>query len=115
MAERFQEKESSVAEIAVKIAMTRELPPGRTKVALVAGRMIALFNVQGTIYAIDNECPHQGGPIGDGSLKGTVVSCPWHLWQYDVTSGKCLSNPYANVHSYPVQVKEDAVWVTVAS
>jgi len=76
---------------------------------------MALFNVAGAIYAMDNECPHQGGPIGDGSIKGTVVSCPWHLWQYDVTSGKCLTNPYANVRSYPVQVSGDEIWVTITS
>jgi nitrite reductase/ring-hydroxylating ferredoxin subunit len=104
-----------VAENTVKVAVTRELPPGRIKVAMAQGRMIALFNVKGTIYAMDNECTHQGGPIGDGSLKGTVVSCPWHLWQFDVTSGKCLSNPFGHVRSYPVQVTGDEIWVTVAS
>ena len=102
-------------EKALKVATTRELPPGRIKVVTAGGRWMALFNVAGAIYAMDNECPHQGGPIGDGSIKGTVVSCPWHLWQYDVTSGKCLTNPYANVRSYPVQVSGDEIWVTITS
>jgi nitrite reductase/ring-hydroxylating ferredoxin subunit len=75
--------------------------------------LIAVFNVDGTFYAIDNECPHSGGPLGEGSLKGAMVSCPWHLWRYDVTSGACLTNPFGHVRSYPTQVSGDEVWVIV--
>jgi nitrite reductase/ring-hydroxylating ferredoxin subunit len=102
-----------VAEKVVKIATTDEVPPGHGKALWAGGRLIALFNVNGTFYAIDNECPHSGGPLGEGSLKGNVVSCPWHLWQYDVTSGACLSNPFAHVRSYPLRISAGEVWLTI--
>ena len=104
-----------MAEKVLKVGTTEQIPPGGVRIVLVAGKMVAVFNIDGTFHAIDNECPHQGGPIGEGSLKGAVVSCPWHWWQYDVASGKCLSNPFAQLQSYPVRVAGDEVWVTIAS
>ena len=104
-----------MAEQVIKVATTEAIPPGRVRVVWAGRKLIAVFNVDGTFYAVDNECTHQGGPLGEGSLHGTVVSCPWHLWRYDVTSGKCLSNPFGQVQSYPVHVSGAEVWVTIAS
>jgi len=70
-----------------KIAKTSELPNGTGKVIEFNGKEIALFNRDGKFFAINNVCPHQGGPLGDGYLEGTVVTCPWHGWQFDVTNG----------------------------
>lgn len=103
-----------MAEKRFKVATLKDLPRRGGKVVKAGGALIALFNVDGTLYAIDNECPHQGGPLAEGDLKGTLVRCPWHLWQYDVTSGQCLSNPFGHVRSYPVEVTEGEVWVTIA-
>lgn len=65
-----------------------DCPPG-TGVECVAGdRVVALFNVEGNFYALDGICPHQGGPLGKGVLSGCVVTCPWHGWQFDVTTGQ---------------------------
>jgi nitrite reductase/ring-hydroxylating ferredoxin subunit len=50
--------------------------------------MVAIANVDGTLHAIDGLCPHQGGPLGTGELCGTVLTCPWHGWQFDVTTGR---------------------------
>jgi len=104
-----------VPEKQIKIGTMKDIPRTGGKVLKAAGRLIALFNVNGTLHAIDNECPHQGGPLAEGSTNGTIVSCPWHLWRYDVTSGQCLTNPYGHVRSYPVSVSGDAVWVTITS
>ena len=71
----------------VKVAQTSEIPDGQGKCVEVEGKRIAIFNVEGTYYAIDDICPHQGGPLGEGELSGTVVTCPWHGWEYDVTTG----------------------------
>jgi NAD(P)H-dependent nitrite reductase small subunit len=106
-------QETGVAAKRIKVAMLKEVPRNYGKVVQADGRLIALFKVQDTIYAIDNECPHRGGPLGEGSVRGKIVSCPWHLWLYDLTSGKCLSNPYGHVRSYPVSVDGDEVWVTI--
>jgi NAD(P)H-dependent nitrite reductase small subunit len=102
-----------VAERRFKVARLQELPRSGGKVVKAGGTLIALFNVQGELYAIDNECPHSGGPLAEGDLQGTTVRCPWHLWQYDVTSGRCLSNPFGDVRSYPVEVADGEVWVTI--
>lgn len=88
-----------------RIAGTANIKPG-TGAAIEAGeKSLAVFNVEGTYYAIDNECVHRGGPLGDGELEGTTVTCPWHGWTYDVTTGKCINNPSACVKSYPVHIE----------
>jgi NAD(P)H-dependent nitrite reductase small subunit len=106
-------QETGVADKRIKVAALREIPRNYGKVVQAGGKLIALFKVQDAIYAIDNECPHRGGPIGEGSVKGKLVSCPWHLWAFDITSGQCLSNPYGHVRSYPVNIEGDDVWVMI--
>jgi len=61
-----------------KIAETKDLPPGSGTIVEAGGRTLALFNVDGTFYAIDNTCLHRGGPLGEGDLDDTIVTCPWH-------------------------------------
>jgi len=77
----------------IDIAAVDDLPPGNAREAVVGGEMVAVFNVDGEFYALDGVCPHQGGPLGQGSLSGTTVTCPWHGWQFDVTTGKHLLSP----------------------
>ncbi len=89
----------------VKVASTIEVTPGAGIVAEVSGQAIAVFNVDGTYYAIDNTCVHRGGPLGEGDLEGEDVSCPWHGWQYNVKTGACVNNPSASVKSYQVKVE----------
>ena len=95
-----------------KIAKTGDLVPGSGKVVKVEGETIALFNVDGTCYAIGNTCPHRGGPLGEGSLEGTTVTCPWHGAQFDVKTGEVLAPPAAlGVKSYPVRVEGEDVLI----
>ena len=89
----------------VRVAGTGEITPGGGIVAEVNGQSIALFNVDGTFYAIDNTCAHRGGPLGEGELEGDVVTCPWHAWQFNVKTGISINNPSACVKRYPVQVE----------
>ncbi|HXF28510.1 MAG TPA: Rieske 2Fe-2S domain-containing protein [Chlamydiales bacterium] len=92
-----------------------ELPvegKGRS-IVFKGGVEIALFCVQGAYYAIDNICPHEGGPLGEGELDGEIVSCPWHGWQFDVKNGKCQHLWDENVASYPVEVVDGEVFVTL--
>ncbi len=97
----------------VKVASTSDLAPGQCKVADAGGKPIALCNVNGTFYAIDNTCLHQGGPLGEGSMETTTLTCPWHAWQWDVTTGKSTVNPAMGVTCYPVKVEGDDVMVEV--
>jgi nitrite reductase/ring-hydroxylating ferredoxin subunit len=77
----------------------------------VGGRVIALFNVDGAFLAIDNTCAHRGGPLAEGTLEGSVVTCPWHGWKYDCRSGASLTAPGRTVASYPVEVRGSDVLV----
>ena len=97
----------------VKAASLSELSPGSAKVVEVAGKTLALFNVDGTIYATDNTCLHQGGPLGEGELTGDVVVCPWHQWEYNVRSGENVGNSFLKIATYLVQVEGDDIKVGV--
>jgi nitrite reductase (NADH) small subunit/3-phenylpropionate/trans-cinnamate dioxygenase ferredoxin subunit len=76
-----------------RVCDDRELQPGQGRAFWVEGRSIALFNVGGKFYAMENECTHEGGPLGDGLLRGERVLCPWHGAEFDVTTGAALSPP----------------------
>lgn len=95
----------------VTVARTADVKSGSGFVAEVAGKVIAIFNIDGTYYAIDNTCVHRGGPLGEGDLEGDVVSCPWHGWQYDVKTGGCVGNPSAKVATYQVKVVGEDITV----
>lgn len=88
----------------VRVAGTEEVKPGHGIVAEVNGKTVAVFNVNGEFRAIDNTCLHRGGPLGEGDVEGNVVTCPWHGWQFDVTTGACVNNPSAKVEVYEVRV-----------
>jgi len=87
------------------------LVPGEIGEVIIAGTAIAVANVDGTFYAIQNGCPHADGPLGEGSLKGTQLTCPYHGWQFDVSTGDCLVNPEARIQTYDVAIEGDAVCV----
>jgi len=97
----------------VKAAKTGDLRVGEARTVEVGDKSIALCNADGTIYAVDNTCLHRGGPIGGGFLDGTTVTCPWHGWQYDVTTGQCATNPAARLTRYEVRIEGDDVLVAV--
>ena len=98
----------------VPVARVEEVPPGSSKVVVVAGHIVALFNVDGEFHALSNTCLHRGGPVGEGYLDGEVITCPWHGWQYDVRSGRNLLNPLARLKQYPVKVEDGHVLVAPA-
>ncbi len=87
------------------------LEAGQIIEIIIGGTAIAVANVGGQFHAISNTCAHAEGPLGEGSLDGAVVACPYHGWQYDVRDGSCLTNPQVKVASYPVQVVGAAVCV----
>jgi nitrite reductase (NADH) small subunit len=93
----------------LKVANLSDLDVGSCKVVEAGGKTIALFNVDGAIYALDNTCLHRGGPLGEGILEGRVVTCPWHMWEYDVSTGEKVGSPEIKVVSYPVRVEGNDV------
>ena len=94
-----------------KAADLSELPAGAIREVQVGGKPVALANVGGTIYAINGTCLHRGGPLGQGVLEGTVVTCPWHGWQFDVITGKAVMNPNAGVGCLRTEVRGNEVFV----
>ena len=97
----------------VKVASAADIPSGTGKVVEAGGKTLAVFNCDGTFYATDNACKHRGGPLGEGSLSGTSVTCPWHGWEYDVTSGACSMDPSITVQTFSVKVQGDDVLVSL--
>jgi nitrite reductase (NADH) small subunit len=95
----------------VKVAMKDELPDGEGRVVEAGGKTLAVFNVGGTYYAIDNTCTHRGGPLGEGELSGTVVTCPWHGWRWDVATGANANNPAVKVACFSVSVEGSDLFV----
>src|ERR1700729_3841485 len=98
----------------LRAARKDEVLPGTIREFQVDGKTtVAISNVDGKFCAINNTCLHRGGPLGQGELAGKVVTCPWHGWQYDVTTGKLTANPTVGVACYPVEVRGEDVWVEV--
>ena len=104
------------------VATVDEIPPGERKIVEIGGRSLGIFNIKGDFYALRNTCPHQGGPLCQGRLtgflmadkpggeyryerRGEILRCPWHGWEYDVTTGQSWVDPAsARTRSYDVEV-----------
>ncbi|MFQ5656773.1 MAG: Rieske (2Fe-2S) protein [Candidatus Methylomirabilales bacterium] len=90
----------------VKVAETKDVAVGTGILVELNGERIALFNVDGTLFAIDDTCTHSGGPLSEGELEGSVVTCPWHGAQFDVKTGEVTGPPAPEpVTSYRVKVE----------
>ena len=104
------------------VATVDEIPPGERKIIEIGGRSIGVFNIKGEFYALRNTCPHQGGPLCEGRLtgfvmadkpggeyryerRGEILRCPWHGWEYDVTTGQSWVDPGSvRTRRYEVEV-----------
>lgn len=85
------------------------------KAVEVDGRRVALVNVEGMIYALDNNCPHQGGPLAAGQLQGEVITCPWHGWRWSARTGRAVWPEVDwRAASYPVKVEGQDILVGMA-
>ncbi len=95
------------------VAKIEDVSQGSGIVAEVGDKSLAVFNVDGEYFVIDNTCIHRGGPLGEGDLEGTVVTCPWHGWEYNVKTGACTTNPDACVKSYQVTIDGSDIKVEI--
>lgn len=104
------------------VCRASELPPGERKIIDAGGRSIGVFNVHGKYYALRNVCPHQYAPLCRGKITGTslpsavgeylyaregeILHCPWHGWEFDITTGRSIFNPHkVRVKTYDVTVE----------
>ncbi len=98
----------------VKVAKASEIESGQAKLVNVKGKEIALFNVDGQFFALDNTCTHQGGPLAEGDISGHEVTCPWHGATFNIQTGEVLGPPaHAAVARYSVRVTETDIEVEV--
>jgi len=111
------------------VAQVGDIPPGGRKIVRVAGREVGIFNLEGTLSALKNVCAHQGARVCLGrvvgttlpsavyefkfGLEGRVLRCPWHEWEYDIATGEALFDPKVRVVTYPVEIIDGAVAVTI--
>lgn len=95
----------------IEIASVEECPPGTSLERAVSGQMVALANADGQYYAMDGLCPHQGGPLGKGVLCGTILTCPWHGWQFNVVDGKHQLSSTVGQSTYQVNVQDGKIFI----
>jgi nitrite reductase/ring-hydroxylating ferredoxin subunit len=90
------------------------VPPGGVALVSAGDRQYVLVNVDGVLYALDNNCPHNGGPLARGALRGTQLTCPWHGWTWDVTSGRnCWPGTDWRAMRVPVHIVGEAIQLPV--
>jgi NAD(P)H-dependent nitrite reductase small subunit len=99
----------------VSVLEAASLPPGHGRTVHARGREFAIFNMAGEFYAIDNTCPHKGGPLGAGTMENGQVFCPLHGWGFDVKTGACLTRADRPVRSYPTRLQDGEVQIDLSA
>jgi 3-phenylpropionate/trans-cinnamate dioxygenase ferredoxin subunit len=117
----------STTERAVALPLA-ELPPGTSTTVKAFGTTVAVFNVEGQVFALSNHCPHHGGPLCHGRISGAVLpsqpyeyrygregrvlTCPWHGWEFDIESGRTIFDPSVRVKIYEARIEKDEIVLT---
>jgi nitrite reductase/ring-hydroxylating ferredoxin subunit len=96
----------------VKLCDKNLLAPGELRSFKVRDQEMLAVNISGKVYCLDGRCTHAGAPLAEGSLKGEVLTCPWHYSQFNITSGEVLHGPaYKPLRFYRVEEKENTVYI----
>ena len=104
--------DESTAESTVRVCCVDDLDEGDAVVEEIDGTQVALIRHRGDVYALENVCPHQGGPLGEGKVEDGCVFCPWHGWQFDVETGEHAQG-LARATTFPVTVEDGEVYVSL--
>lgn len=97
----------------VKVAEVESVTPDDGIIVKVKGREIAVFRLEDGFFAVDNVCPHLGGPIGEGIVRRDLVTCPWHDWSFSIKTGICTINPAAQLETFPVKVEDGQILIEI--
>lgn len=97
----------------VRVAHVRDVPVGAGRPFSVGRYEVALFNLGGEFFALENNCPHQGGPLAEGWVENEQVTCPWHGWCFDIRSGRMALGDFALVPRFRVRREGDDLYVSV--
>src|SRR5476651_222478 len=98
----------------IDVLRASDLPVGRIKAVRIDGRTVAICHSSKGFFAMDNTCPHRGGPLAEGDLIGDEIVCPWHLWGFDVTSGLCPGNSDFTIATHEVKLEGDHILVKLS-
>jgi len=98
------------------LGLTSDIPEGRSKVFSISDKDgkkqdVAVFNIKGSFYGISNICAHEGGPLNQGTLEKTIVTCPWHSWKYDVRNGKSPHHGGDSVKSFKIKLIRNELYL----
>jgi nitrite reductase (NADH) small subunit len=98
----------------IKLTAQSGLPEnGEAKEFEVGDKTVCVANVNGTICAIDNVCLHMGGPLGQGTIEGNKLVCPWHGWEYDPKTGELCDDPKSKLAVYPIKMENGEVFIDI--
>lgn len=95
----------------VTAANINEIPNFGKKVVIISGQEVLLVNCKGSIFAVENECPHQGSPLSAAIVKDGYISCPRHGYRFSLTDGRCSDHPGLTLTTYPVEVRGDEILI----
>lgn len=112
------------------VARVEEIPPGGRKIVRLEGREVGVFNLGSRFYALKSSCPHQGARVCLGRVVGTtlpsdvyefhygkdgqILRCPWHSWEFDITTGESIFDPDVRIKTYPVDIADGEIVVTIS-
>ena len=96
-----------------KAAKKGDLEEGKAQLVELEGKVIALFHQKGRYYAVDNKCPHRGGPLVQGHVEDGKVTCPWHAWQFELSTGVCDTMPGTTQKTYPTKIEDNQILIEI--
>ena len=96
----------------IRVAKTGDIPPGACRALRAGIRRIVVWNVAGTFYAMEDACRHMKAPLSTGRLAGNTITCSWHGWKYDVTTGECHDKEWGAVRTFPVKIQDGELFVS---
>jgi nitrite reductase/ring-hydroxylating ferredoxin subunit len=96
----------------VRIADRNAIGPGQARTVMVGRYDVAIFHTDGGFYAYENACPHQGAPIVDGLLEGSLLTCSWHAWCFDLRTGKLAIGDFAELRRFELRLEGDGIFIS---
>ena len=97
----------------VEVLNLKDITLGKIKLVKIKDQEIAVYNVKNKIYATQNKCLHEKGPLNEGSLDNNTVMCPWHGWRYNIENGSCKNVPGLKLKTYKVKINKEKIFIEV--
>ncbi len=97
----------------IKAGKFSDIEEGKSQIVNAENKEIAIFKIEGKVYAIENTCPHRGGPLAEGYVEGTEVTCPWHAWAFDLKTGACQSAPEFKQPVFKIKIENNEILIEV--